>query len=430
MTDVTPKPSLRILYVTNNFPYPLATGLLRHYHLLEQLSRRHAVTLLSIVGSDFAPENEDALASVTERILTFPRRSSRLGRGLTRIRLLLPGSRTRTPAGRLGQAATGLIARERFDAVLFSGKATHPALRAFDKLPVVIDMCDTGSSRVLGNLRYAPARRLPLLLLEYVEMRRAERLLAEKGDYLLFASARDRDLLFERHADLRERVPVGVLPNGVDLEYWRRTGSELGDSEVVFHGSMNWPPNEDAALHLIREVMPLVWRSHPDARLSIVGRSAGRAIHSAAADPRVLVTGAVADVRPYLERASVFAAPLRFGAGIQNKVLEAMAMEVPSIVSPLAAAGVRSDDGRDPPVAVASAANEFAAGLVELLAAARRDPVPDHAARRYVEECFAWERSGQLLAEILEYASEANGGRRAAAGRVDRPDGVAIRSGQ
>ncbi len=429
MTEATYKPSLRILYVTNGFPYPLASGLLRHYYLLRELSERHAVTFLSIVAPDFAPENTEALAPFTERILTFPRKKSRIGRGLTRIRLLLPGSLTGTPAGRLGQAGMSLIADQRFDVVLFSGKGTYPALDAFKRLPVVIDMCDMGSSRVRGNLRFARARHIPLLLLEFVEMRRAERQLAERGNHLFFASARDRDLLFDTHPDLLGRVPVSVLPNGVDLAYWRRTGRQLGDGEVVFHGSMEWPPNEDAALHLIKDIMPLVWRSHPDARLSIVGRSAGPALRSAAADPRVIVTGPVADVRPYLEQASVFAAPLRFGAGIQNKVLEAMAMEVPSIVSPLAAAGVRPDDGRDPPVAVASGAAECAAGLVKRLTAARRDPAPDRAARRYVEQNFTWTRSGELLAEILEQASRATR-HPAAAGDLDCGDGVALRSRQ
>lgn len=402
---MTSGPSLRILYVTNNFPYPLATGLLRHYFLLRELARTHKVTLLSIVGSDFARENEAPVADFTERIVTFPRRRSRVGRGLTRIGVLLPGSRRRTPAVKLGKAGAGLVASQGFDVVLFSGKGTFPALEAFRQLPVVIDMCDMGSSRVLGNLRFASARRLPTLLLEFVEMRRAERLLAHKGDHLLLASARDRDLLLERHPDLRGRVPVSVLPNGVDLEYWRRTQTELGVSEIVFHGSMSWPPNEDAALHLVGDVMPLVWRSHPDARLSVVGHGAGPALRAAATDSRIIVTGSVPDVRPFLEQASVFAAPLRFGAGIQNKVLEAMAMEVPSVVSPLAAAGVRSGDGHDAPITVAASAEEFASGLVQRLTTAERDPTPDRAGRQYVEHHFTWTQSGKLLAEILKDAS-------------------------
>ena len=398
-------PSLRILYITNDFPYPLTSGLLRHYFLVKELSRRHAVTLLSIVSPDFAPETQAGLAPFTEDIHTFPAaaRRSVASRGLARARDLLPAAfRAQTPAGRLGRAGASLIASGKFDVVVLSGKRDYPGLSPLTELPVVIDMCDAASSRVRGNLRVAPARRKPRLLLEYLELRRIEQRLAERAHHLLFASARDRDALLGRRPDLIERVPASVLPNGVDLAFWRRTREQLGQGEVVFTGAMDWPPNEDAALHLIQDVMPLVWRSAPEARLSVVGHSPRPVLRSAAGDPRVTVTGYVDDVRPYLEQASVFAAPLRFGAGIQNKVLEAMAMEVPSVVSPLAAAGVRSADGGQPPLVIAADPQEFAAGIAERLVTAQRDPLPDETARRYVEENFTWRRSAELLESVFE----------------------------
>ncbi|CAN5148032.1 glycosyltransferase [soil metagenome] len=407
-------PSLRILYVTSDFPYPLTSGLLRHYFLVKELSRRHTVTLLSIVSPDFASENKEGLAPFTEHIQTFPgvARRSVASKALARARDLLPAAlRARTPAGRLGRAGASLIATGGFDVVVLSGKRSYPGLSPLTGLPVVIDMCDAASSRVRGNLRYAAARHKPRLLLEYLEMLRIERRLAEQGDHLLFASARDRDALLSRSPNLRERVPASVLPNGVDLAFWRRTHRQLGHGEVVFTGAMDWPPNEDAAVHLIQAVMPIVWRSAPEARLSVVGHSPRPVLRSAAVDPRVTVTGFVADVRPYLERASVFAAPLRFGAGIQNKVLEAMAMEVPSVVSPLAAAGVLTADGQQPPLVVAADPHEFAAGIVERLVAAKRDPLPDETARRYVEENFTWRRSAELLEDVFDAAVAAAGER-------------------
>lgn len=408
---------LRVLYVTNGFPYPLTSGLLRHYYLLREIARRHAVTLLSIVGSNFTPEHGDALASFTDTIVTFPRtdpHGSRAHRGLARIRPFVPSMHAQTPAGRLAQTAAKITEDRGCDVVLFTGKGTHPALDALAELPVVVDMCDTSSTRVRGQLRFARKRQAPKLVFEYFEMRWVEGLLAKRASHLLFASARDRDALLGRYPELGDRTPITLLPNGVDLEYWHRTNRQLGGAEIVFTGAMDWPPNEDAALHLARDVMPLVWRALPDARLSIVGRSAGPALRAVATDARVTVTGFVPDVRPYLERAAVFVAPLRFGAGIQNKVLEAMAMEVPAIASPSAAAGVRSPDGRDPPLTIATEPQDFAVAIVDRLVAAESSPLPDEAARQYVEEHFTWHRSGDLLGRALESATRAgaSGGER------------------
>jgi glycosyltransferase involved in cell wall biosynthesis len=115
----------------------------------------------------------------------------------------------------------------------------------------------------------------------------------------------------------------------------------------------------------------------------------------------VTVTGFVEDVRPYLEQATVFAAPLRFGAGIQNKVLEAMAMEVPVVASPLAADGLRTEDGLQPPVQVARGAHDFSDRVIRRLRERASNASPDRAARQYLEAHFVWRRSAEKLDQVL-----------------------------
>ena len=140
---------MRILYVTNGFPYPLTSGYLRHYFLIRELACRHGVTLLSIVGADFVPEHAQALASLTDRVLTFESAngSRSLGRkAKARLRRLLAGVRADSPARRLGEAAAALARDEDFDVVLFSGKRTYPALAFLHGLPLVVDMCDATSA--------------------------------------------------------------------------------------------------------------------------------------------------------------------------------------------------------------------------------------------------------------------------------------------
>ena len=171
---------------------------------------------------------------------------------------------------------------------------------------------------------------------------------------------------------------------------------------AVFSGAMQYPPNDDAGQFLIGQVMPAVWISAPETRVRIVGRDPTRGLLAAATDPRITVTGLVDDVRPHLEQGAVYVAPLRFASGIQNKLLEAMAMELPVITSDTAAAGLR-DGIVEPPLVVAeNDAQRLAEEVVAALARARSDPRPDAAARRFVAERFRWDRAVRILEDVLE----------------------------
>src|SRR5262245_5310150 len=389
---------MRILYLTNGFPYPLTSGYLRHYFLIKELSQRHAITLLSIVGATFAAESVAALEPFTERVLTFASRSksgSLKSKALGRLKSLAGASQADQAVRRMREAVERMTLEEPFDAVLFSGKRTYPAIEGMRGLPLVVDMCDATSVKIRGSVRYTRRARLPLLLLDYLQVRAAERTLISNAAHMLFASVRDRDALIGRSSR------ATVVPNGVDTVFWRRTSRERGTNTVAFTGAMDYPPNTDAALYLVEEVLPLVQRAIPEARALLVGRDPTPRLARAGQRPGVTVTGFVDDVRPYLEQATVFAAPLRFGAGIQNKVLEALAMELPVVASPLAADGLRTEDGQTPPAQIAQGGQEFADKIVSVLRERTSNPAPDGAARRYVETHFVWRCSGEKLDQVL-----------------------------
>jgi sugar transferase (PEP-CTERM/EpsH1 system associated) len=390
---------MRILYLTNGFPYPLTSGYLRHYYLIKELSREHAITLLAIVGPNFAAENVAALEPFTEQVQTFVSTSksgSLRSKAIGRVRSLAGSAQADEAVRQMRAAIERLSSTERFDVVVFSGKRTFPAIQNMPDLPLVVDMCDATSSKILGNMRYAKLPRLPVLLLDYAQVRSAERLLIRNAAHLLFATARDREALIGR-----ARNHATVVPNGVDLEFWRRKSRERGTDTIVFTGAMEYPPNTDAALYLSEEILPIVQRTVPGAQVLIVGRDPPARLRAAGQRPGVTVTGFVDDVRPYLERATVFAAPLRFGAGIQNKVLEAMAMEVPVVASPLAADGLRTEDNQRPPVQVAHNRQQFADLICAQLARRASDPAPDAEARRYVAAHFVWSSSAARLDQVV-----------------------------
>lgn len=387
---------MRILYITAGFPYPLTSGLLRHYFFIKELSLRHAVTLLSLVKPDFVPEHLEGLRPFTEETLTFSSEIRPASLSRRALRHLFAKSLCDPAVERLGKTAALLIQEQSFDVVVYSGTQTLAALKYLDETPVVADLCDSTWVRFRSRLPYLGLERWPLALLYYMHARGVERHLLRHAAHSLLAAPRDREAL-----GARAEGKSTVIPNGVDLDYWRRRSPGRGADTIIFTGAMHYRPNVDAALYLIEQILPSVRRGMPEARLLIVGRDPTPALVAAGQQPGVTVTGFVEDMRPYLEQATVFAAPLRFGAGIQNKVLEAMAMELPVVASPIASDGLRTEEGENPPIAIARGREEFAQQLVRQLHERRRHAVPDGEIRRYVERHFHWQSSGEKLERVL-----------------------------
>lgn len=392
---------MRILYLTNGFPYPLTSGYLRHYFLIKELSQSHEITLLSIVGPSFTSEHAAALKPFTERILTFgsPQRGrSAWRKGITTAQSLL----TRQSAElRMRVALQQIIQQEHFDILLFSGKPTYTAINGLHTPPVVADFTDAASMRIRKQIQYSNSRKRPFLWFKYFQMRRLERKILKRAEHTMFVSVRDRDAIVGR-----SRNGTSVVPNGIDLDFWSRSSNLLGQNTLIFTGSMNYAPNVDAALFLINTILPLVQRSIPDTQVLIVGHSPRPDLVTAGQQPGVTVTGFVDDVRPYLERAALFVAPLRFGAGVQNKLLEAMAMEIPVVASPLAAEGLYTEEGDLPPIQVADTAEQFAEIICQQLTERSKNPVIDAKARRFVEAHYVWKGSAEKVDQVIRMVAD------------------------
>lgn len=398
---------MRILYVTADLPWPLTSGYLRHYHFIRALSAEHEITLLSLRAPGHGAADIAALEPYTEAIVT--EQSARGHRPLplkVRDRLRMVAAGGDVAAARLGAQGARIVASRPFDVMLLSGKRTMPVLAALPPIPIVADLCDATSSRIRRQMRHVSMVRLPVLALEYLEVRRVERRLMRVARHALFASARDRAAVATASGTERGRfAPASVIPNGVDLDLWRREVRALGRDEIVLTGAMDYPPNVDAAIHLVDAILPRVQAVVPMAHVSIVGRDPTPSVMALADRPGVTVTGFVDDVRPYLERAAVFAAPIRYGAGIQNKVLEALAMEVPVVATPLAAAGLRTERDESPPVDIARDPAEAADRILTRLRLAAAGAEADPALRRYVADHFDWGRNADRLAGILAEAA-------------------------
>jgi glycosyltransferase involved in cell wall biosynthesis len=252
-----------------------------------------------------------------------------------------------------------------FDLLLVSGSDLYPIAESLLGAPMVVDWCDTDSIRMRLALRHTGLLEWPLRFLRYQQMRRVEERVFRKLRHVTFISRRDRD------AAVGVARSGTIIPNGCDLGYWRRRGGERG-KRIVFTGVLDYAPNADAAHYLLSSIVPLVRREIPDLEVVIAGRNPSSDLQDLARKTAgVNVTGSVPDLRPYLESAAVFVAPLRFASGMQNKILEAMAMELPVVTTSVAAAGFSVDGDEEPPLLLGDHAHELAAHITTVMHDAR-----------------------------------------------------------
>jgi sugar transferase (PEP-CTERM/EpsH1 system associated) len=201
----------------------------------------------------------------------------------------------------------------------------------------------------------------------------------------------------------REQIPGAsctVLRNGVDLERFHPRDNAPRVGEIVFTGVMNYHPNAEGCAWFAREILPQLRAVQPEAHFTIVGASPNAAVRRLAGLPGVAVTGAVPDTRAYLRHAAVAVAPLRIARGIQNKVLEALAMALPLVGTTSATQGVEGVAGRD--YLVADEPGAFVAALAHLLHHPARARELGAAGRSFVERSCDWESTLAPLDALLE----------------------------
>jgi glycosyltransferase involved in cell wall biosynthesis len=259
----------------------------------------------------------------------------------------------------------------------------------------VADLMDDGLLECVREvLRTRGAVRLARAVRRLVQTVRWERRYFRLADVCTFVSCRDA-------AWARRVVPglaAEVVENGVDTDFFAPAGLDEEHPSLVFEGNQSFPPNADAAAFLVRGVLPLVGRTYPHCRVYIVGRDPVPETR-ALAGPHVVVTGRVEDVRPYLERASVFVCPMRMGAGIKNKILQAWAMARPVVATRVAVGGLRAVPGEN--IVLADGTGDIARGIAHLLDDEVRRRQIGKQGRETVLVHYTWRRQAAALEDVL-----------------------------
>ena len=370
---------MRVLMVSEAVPYlPCHDGFrLIPANLIRNLSDRHEIHLIAL-------SHDGEGAELSE----WPRRYCR---SVTIIRSNHGvGSKVRTMTGGIDPAlercTLDAVSKVRPDLLHLEGGGLAALLRSTRReLPGILSIHDSRALRYREFARYAVgARERFRLKLFSVMARRQERQWFGYADRVVVTSPSDAEAL----SPVLNAQRIAVIPNGVDLEYFAyRPAPEPG--RIVFTGSMNWPPNEDAAEHFARDVMPAVRSRIPDATFWIVGADPSPRVRNLANIAGVNVTGTVADIRPWIWSAAVYASPLRFGLGVKNKILEAMACGAAIVATTRSLSGTPLVDGRD--AMVADDDTKFADAVVRVLSDSELRNSLAREARRKAEVEYSWD---------------------------------------
>lgn len=233
--------------------------------------------------------------------------------------------------------------------------------------------------------------------------RRAEADLIRHFDHVLTTSKADKTALLNLPSADGTPSPLSVLPGGVDLAYFRPNPEvQVEPDMLVFSGKMSYHANIAMATHLVQQVMPRIWQKRPRVRLIIAGKDPSRGIIEFSKNPMIHVTGTVEDIRPYLWKASVAVVPLVYGAGIQNKILEAMACATPVVTNSRALSALQVIPERD--ILVGDSPDSFAAQILRLLDNPDLRSVVSEAGTEYVRNHHDWNKIAGQLAGIYEQA--------------------------
>jgi sugar transferase (PEP-CTERM/EpsH1 system associated) len=401
-----------ILFISHRIPFPPDRGdKIRSHHVVKRLARIAPVHIATFADDDSDMGEEVELAAMARSYKLVRRSKPLVLAGMQALSTGRPVSLTAFHDAELAAYVEQVLAQHPISTIyVFSGQMGQYVPASFAGR-VVIDFVDVDSAKFEayaakagGVVRWIDAREARLL-------RNEEARLAARADVSLLISAEEAELFRSRlePAELA-RADVRVLANGIDSAWFDPAQVEAEPDlgafaypRLIFTGQMDYRPNIDAAMRVADRILPLIRQKFPDASFHIVGRRPAAELLERHGVDGVHVWGRVPDMRTWLKASDLAIVPLTIARGVQNKVLEAMAMVLPVVLTPGAATGIGGLHGQQ--LAIASSDEELAEAAINLLSDARRGRIMGLAARRFVCEEMSWQAALAPLAEIMGWAT-------------------------
>ena len=392
---------MRLLFLSITVPFPATDGgRLRVLNLLKQVAQRNRVTFLALETQPTDGEGTEYLRSLGIEAHLVPRCSRlplinlRSGSQAALKRKPLTVARYDVPAFR--RSFHSLLETGSFDLIHYEMFHTGQyCLGANAKSLLSLQNVDSHIWRRLREQTSNPLRKCVFWTQERA-FRRYERTMSNRFDLVACASEVDRNLMEE----ICPGLSADVIPNGVDTELYQPNHEDEEETALIYTGSMDWFPNEDAAIYFIEEILPTIQTKYPNLRFYVVGQSPTERLKRYGNRPGVVVTGRVDDVKPHIARATVYVVPLRIGGGTRLKILEALAMGKAVMSTSVGAEGLNLTVGDE--IMIADEPTKFADVVVQLMVdKAMRRELGDNGRRR-VEAEYDWRRIGEKLQGMYE----------------------------
>lgn len=384
----------KILVVLSRVPYPLDKGdKLRAFHQIKSLSEQHDVYLFAVNDTKLHPQAIEVLKKICKEICIAP---------ISKIEILF-----NLMFGFFGSKPFQVYyfhhssAQNKFDdffqkinpdAIYCQLIRTAEYAKHINKVPKTIDYQDAFAKGIERRIKNAPFYLKPLFRSEFERLRQYEHIIFHYFEHHVIISEQDKNLIIHE-----ENNKIEVIPNGVDLLYFSPQ-TKNKDFDLVFTGNMSYPPNINCAQFLVNEVMPLLWRQKPNTNILISGTSPVKEVLSLASD-KVKVSGWVEDIRESYARSKIFVAPMQIGTGLQNKLLEAMAMGIPCITSPLANGPLAAKCGEE--IMIGENKNVIAQTILDLLDNQSKMNDLAQKGRLFVENNYSWKTHNNKLGNII-----------------------------
>ncbi len=391
---------MRIFILLSRIPWPLEKGdKLRAFHQIRCLSYEHEIILCAL-NTDRNADKQKAFKALQPycRSVNF----IDLGlwsQGVNLLKSWIAGRPLQSGyfyGSRAHRRIKNLIMEYKPDVLYGQLLRVAEYLRHSD-LPKALDYQDVFSVGMLRRLEVAPWYQKPFLRTEYRRLSRYETDMFDAFDLKTIISKPDRDLI--PHPGKEE---IMIVPNGVDQDFFRPMNGAK-ETDVVFTGNMAYPPNVNAAEYLVCEIMPLVWAKRPQTKVLLAGATPDLRVRALASE-KVKVSGWLDDIRHAYSGASLFIAPMRIGTGLQNKLLEAMSMQLPCITTPIANKALGGSPGKH--LLVGTDATELANHILELLGQPEFSERIAKDGYSFVLENYNWEHATAKLADRLNNLAE------------------------
>ena len=382
---------LKLLWIKAGGLLPLDTGgKIRSFHIVRELAKRHEVTAFLFYPRLIPDPHENLKQHNIEIIaapIDLPKRNWReLIHYLRLLSRFHPFSMEKYYSPEVCAAARDVMRSHEFDAIICDFIYPAGLVPWRSGTPVVLFTHNVEAQvwERQYKLTSNPFWRLACYL-EYYKMSRAERHYAKQADLLMTVSDRD-SLFFRRYIS---RNVIREIPTGVDADYFTPQWGSEDPNTIIFTGSMDWMPNEDAVLWGVRDILPSIQKEIPDVAFWAVGRKPPASLQNLASRQAALkLTGSVDDIRPYLWSKSVYVVPMRSGSGTRLKIFEAMACGKAVVSTSIGAEGLPVTHGEN--IILADDPVEFALHVARLLRSPEERGRLGRAARKLVEENFSW----------------------------------------